>query len=1179
MGGCRARTLTIERLEDRSLLAVDLQMVSVSDGQTSVSPGGTLTYTLTYRNIGGQDATGVFLEMSKPSGTTFTTSGSTSGWLETPADSGFFRLAIGALVADAVNKTATFVVTIDSPAPTGLESVLASALIDDDHANGADSNPNNNEAADLNTARTASPNLSISKSDGDVTVQPGGTITYALSFANLGNQDAVAVKLHETVPVGTTFNAAGSHDDWQLVTAGAGGAGSAGSTYQYSFVGTLTGAGGVSSTGGPINFAVTVAAAFAGSEISNTATIDGLSSEESNPADNSATDTTPVVALKVEKVNDGSETGPTGGVFKVSQVQAISSATIVNFTLAGAASFGGSSPDYTVGGSGVSFNPASGSGTVTIPAGSTTANVSLAVNNDTIVEGSESVTITLNNVASTGFGPANATLAIADNDTAVVEFASTGSSVGEANPSHTVDVTLTITANGQAGTGTLGSDVKVNVADLLTGSATGSGGNADYTFGSPQTVTFSAATVSGTATQSATVAIVNDTRVDGNETLNLKLSLASLVGPSGQVTLGGDAHSVIIVDNDSATVAFAAASSNVTEATTTHNVGVALVITANGVPNTGTLDKAVSVNVQNLLTGNATPGGTDYTYSPNPKVVTFAAGDSSLTKNVGINIVGDNLSEANETIALGLGTLNDGTNGKVTLATPAAHTVNIADNDVDLKVQKSGFFVVPGGGTSNVSYVVTVSNIGNVAATGVGLSETLTLPSGVTVVSITPSVGTYSPPNSLNGQWALGSLGVAASATLTIVVQITAAAANGAVISDTATITAAGPNRVNTTDDSATLSSTVRMLDFGDAPNTYSSLLANNGARHVATGPILGSSRSTEVNARAPLNGTGDTLDDGVVIPALTPGSVATITVTVAGAAGKLDAFVDLNRDGDFADANEKIFNSVALAVGTHTLSYTVPGFAVPGPTFSRFRISTNGGLSFNGLGSTGEVEDYPVRIERVAFGTAGNDTITIQALGSPAPVGTVQVTRAGSPTPIQFAPSERIIVMGFAGNDSIVVNGSLNRGVFLYGGAGNDTLTGSDKNDVLVGGAGDDILNGMAGRDILIGGNGADQVYGFSASSTGTTGDQNVLIGDRTTLDTNDQALLALLTEWSSTVDDFDTRRNKMKAVVDGAAFSTTTVLNDNVADQLVASAGRNWFWFFTLDTRTGQKTNDAVN
>ena len=83
----------------------------------------------------------------------------------------------------------------------------------------------------------------------------------------------------------------------------------------------------------------------------------------------------------------------------------------------------------------------------------------------------------------------------------------------------------------------------------------------------------------------------------------------------------------------------------------------------------------------------------------------------------------------------------------------------------------------------------------------------------------------------------------------------------------------------------------------------------------------------------------------------------------------------------------------------------------------------------------------------------------------------------------------------GGEGNDSLSGNGGHDE---LYGDAGNDTLNGGNNNDKLYGGAGDDVLNGGnnadyldggAGNDQLNDGNGSDQiVFGYGSGQDSLT-------------------------------------------------------------------------------------------
>ena len=77
------------------------------------------------------------------------------------------------------------------------------------------------------------------------------------------------------------------------------------------------------------------------------------------------------------------------------------------------------------------------------------------------------------------------------------------------------------------------------------------------------------------------------------------------------------------------------------------------------------------------------------------------------------------------------------------------------------------------------------------------------------------------------------------------------------------------------------------------------------------------------------------------------------------------------------------------------------------------------------------------------------------------------------------------IQVFGTGGNDMISLdesNGAL-PAAQLFGGAGNDTLTGGSGNDQLFGGAGNDTLLGKGGNDLLFGGDGNDTLIGGTGS------------------------------------------------------------------------------------------------
>lgn len=168
-------------------------------------------------------------------------------------------------------------------------------------------------------------------------------------------------------------------------------------------------------------------------------------------------------------------------------------------------------------------------------------------------------------------------------------------------------------------------------------------------------------------------------------------------------------------------------------------------------------------------------------------------------------------------------------------------------------------------------------------------------------------------------------------------------------------------------------------LDFGDAPSPYPTILNQNGARHTATGALLGALRDTENDGQPNAFAQGDDNigddEEGIAFGSLiVPGQTAVVLVTVAGApnSARLDAWIDFDLNGSWAEVPDRIFSTRVVSNGLNTLAFAVPAAAKVGTTFARFRISISGDLNFIGASGNGEVEDYQVSIgEAMDFGDA----------------------------------------------------------------------------------------------------------------------------------------------------------------------------------------------------------------
>jgi hypothetical protein len=159
-------------------------------------------------------------------------------------------------------------------------------------------------------------------------------------------------------------------------------------------------------------------------------------------------------------------------------------------------------------------------------------------------------------------------------------------------------------------------------------------------------------------------------------------------------------------------------------------------------------------------------------------------------------------------------------------------------------------------------------------------------------------------------------------------------------------------------------------LDFGDAPDpTYPTLLASDGARHSVlafVNPTLGTTIDTEGDGQPNTGATGDGADeDGVTFPApLVIGAQGSITLRTGAVGGNVSCWIDLNRNGSWADAGENVVANVALGAGANqTFNFPVPLTSVAGQSYARCRISSLGFLGFSGVAADGEVEDHAVTI------------------------------------------------------------------------------------------------------------------------------------------------------------------------------------------------------------------------
>ncbi|MBE9097790.1 Calx-beta domain-containing protein, partial [Tychonema sp. LEGE 07203] len=350
---------------------------------------------------------------------------------------------------------------------------------------------------------------------------------------------------------------------------------------------------------------------------------------------------------------------------------------------------------------------------VNFAAGETTKTIVVPIVDDALVEGDETVNLSLTNPTGATIGTqSTATLNIIDNDdpvpTSTLQFSAPtfriredGTAVAAVTVNRTGDRTAAVSAT-------------VNLAD-------GTAVAPDDYGNSPIVVNFAAG---DNTPKTIEIPVVDDTLVERNETVNL-----SLANPTGGARIGAQSTATMtIVDNDS-TIEFSDPFFSVNEDGTP--------VAAVTVTRTGRTVGAVSAIV-NLTDGTAIAGRD---YINGLIAVNFAAGDNT-PKVINIPIIDDTLVERTETINLRL--VNP--TGNATIGTQRTAVLTIIDNDT-----APAPIAPPGGLTAsslvsddpitNFAEANPNNQVSNVGQNGIGLQGSTDIQNGDWMSNFTNSLG------------------------------------------------------------------------------------------------------------------------------------------------------------------------------------------------------------------------------------------------------------------------------------------------------------------------------------------------------------------------------------------------------------------------------------------------------
>ncbi|WP_029279422.1 Calx-beta domain-containing protein, partial [Pedobacter borealis] len=378
--------------------------------------------------------------------------------------------------------------------------------------------------------------------------------------------------------------------------------------------------------------------AFTASTTAGNATVN-IADDDNTPANRT---------LSVVKTADGAEPS-TDGSFTISLPAGIltTEPITVNYTIGGTATNGS---DYITLG-----------GTALIVAGQNSITVPVRVTDDQLIEGGETVILSVTNGTSPSFAytasttAGNATVDITDNDNTPANLTlsvvrTADGAEPSTNGSFSISLPTGITAT---------EDVTVNYT--IGGTATA---GSDYA--ALGTVTIPA----GQNSVDVAVTVINDQLIENTETVILTLNSGTSASFAYTASTTAGNATVNIADNDN----------------TPENRTLSVVKTADGAePSTNgsfTISLPAGVLTTEPITVNYTIGGTataNSDYTALSGTATIAAGQNSIS--VPVTVINDQLIENNETVVL---TLTGGTSANFTYSlstTEGNATVNIADDD------------------------------------------------------------------------------------------------------------------------------------------------------------------------------------------------------------------------------------------------------------------------------------------------------------------------------------------------------------------------------------------------------------------------------------------------------------------------------------------------------------------
>jgi uncharacterized repeat protein (TIGR01451 family) len=643
--------------------------------------GDTVTFTVTLKNNGPSDATGVTLHDLLPAGLTFVSANPAKG----AYDSTTGTWTVGN-VANGASTTLVLQATVASPAAeSNVASVTASDVFDP--------KPSNNTAQAVVTPQQA--DLHLIKTVNDPTPNVGDTVTFTLTLTNQGPSAATNVTVNDLLPAGLTFQSA-------TPTQGTYNAG--------------TGIWSVGTLANQATVRLTITARVASAQLSiNTATVSHSDQFDPDPADNSgnATVTPQQADLAVTKTVDNPIPNVGDTVTYTITVTNNGPDTATNITLnddlPAGMTFVSATPDTGT------YNPVTGIWAINSLASGTTATLAIKARVTSPNPGTNTATIT----AADQFDPNPANNSASASATPLVADLSLTKTVSNPNPNVGDTITFTLTlhnAGPDPATGTV-------VSDPLPAGLTFQGANPSQGTYDHSTGVWTFGTLAANASATMTISARVDSPVGGT---NVAVASSDTFDPD--------------TSNNTATAETTPQQADLavtkTVSNPTPNVGDTVTFTVtltNHGPNDATNVTAHDLLPAGLTFVTATPSQGAYDSTAGTWTVGTLANGASVTLAIQA-LVTAVAPQANVVTITHSDQFDPEPKNDQSTATVSASQSDLAVTKV-ANVSRA-----PVG--SVVTFTVAVHNLGPSVAMGVLLTDKL--PPGLVFVSATPSQGTYS---------------------------------------------------------------------------------------------------------------------------------------------------------------------------------------------------------------------------------------------------------------------------------------------------------------------------------------------------------------------------------------------------------------------------------------------------